>query len=146
MSFSFSKLFQKNVSNATSSDTVEAILKDIENKPYAVSENNVLYGGLNELGGYFYFQTVIVGSLRIKCKTGAQLVFKGNGFELTLIADALEFETNTTPTKGRHITNIDFQIEKSDIKKLEKATPKALVLKVKQQELRFTKHKATTTK
>ena len=43
-------------------DSTDAIIKDVDNKPFAVSDQNVLYAGLNELGGYFFFQTVIVGT------------------------------------------------------------------------------------
>ena len=74
MGFSFSKLFNKS-SEATSTDSIEAIIDSIELEPYGVSEHNVLFSGLNELGGYFFFQTVVVGALNVKCKNGAQLIF-----------------------------------------------------------------------
>ena len=45
---------------------VKAIIKDVENTPFGVSENNVLYAGLNELGGYFFFQTVVSWGARRK--------------------------------------------------------------------------------
>jgi len=139
MGFSFSKLFNKS-SEATSNDSIEAIIESIELEPYGVSEHNVLFSGLNELGGYFFFQTVVVGALNVKCKNGAQLIFKGQDFELTLNSDSLEFETNPTEIKGRFVTNIDFQIEEADIKQLEKAKLNEIRLKVKKQDLLFTKY------
>ena len=141
MGFSFSKLFSK--SDATNGDTIEAIIDAVEHKAYGVSDSNVLFAGLNELGGYFFFQTVIVGALKVKCKNGAQLTFKGPDFELTLTSDSQEFESNHTETKGRFATNIDFEIEKSDIKKLEKATLKDISLKVKNQDIVFNKYKTS---
>ena len=140
MGFSFSKLFNKS-GEATSNDSIEAIINSIELEPYGVSEHNVLFSGLNELGGYFFFQTVVVGTLNVKCKNGAQLMFKGQDFELKLHSDSLEFETNPTETKGRFVTNIDFQIEEADIKQLEKAKLKEIVLTVKGREVLFTKYK-----
>ena len=140
MGFSFSKLFGKTESEPTSNDTIEAIIKDVEHKPYGVSERNVLFAGLNELGGYFFFQTVVVGTLKVKCKNGAKLSFKGKDFELMLNSDSLEFESNPTGDKGRYATNIDFQIEKSDIKQLEKAKLNEILLKVKNKEILFSKH------
>ncbi|WP_299527020.1 hypothetical protein [Winogradskyella sp.] len=140
MGFSFSKLFSKSESDVSSGDTVEAIIASVEHPPYGVSEHNVLFSGLNELGGYLFFQTVVVGTLKVKCKNGAQLSFRGKGFELTLNSDSLEFESSHTETKGRNATNIDFQIEKADIKRLEKATLNEIVLKVKHQEVLFTKY------
>lgn len=138
MSFSFSKLFGKSESKT---DSIEDIIASIEHKPYGVSEENVLFSGLNELGGYLFFQTVIVGSLKVKSKNGAKLSFKSENFELLLESDSLEFEYNHTEVKGRYVTNIDFQIEKKDIKKLEKANLKEILLQVKGKEIFFTKYK-----
>ena len=144
MGFSFSKLFNKSESHQSNEDTIEAIIASVEHKPYGTSEKNVLFAGLNELGGYLFFQTVVVGSLSVKCKNGAQLTFKGKDFELSLHSDSLEFESSHTETKGRNATNIDFQIEETDIKKLEKAELKEITLKVKKQEVLFTKYSEST--
>ncbi|NRB59386.1 MAG: hypothetical protein HRU50_05505 [Winogradskyella sp.] len=139
MGFSFSKLLGRD--KIASEDTIEAIIASVEHKPYGISESNVLFSGMNELGGYLFFQTVIVGDLSTKVKNGATLTFKGNDFELTLSSDSLEFESSPTETKGRNATSIDFQIEESDIKKLQNAKLKEIVLKVKKQEILFKKYK-----
>lgn len=135
-----SKLFGNNTSKKTSNDNVEAIIHDVENRPYGVSENNVLFAGLNELGGYFFFQTVIVGQLNIKSKDGATLLFKGENFELKLNSDMPEFESEGSDIKGRNVTKIDFQIEESDIKQLENAKLNSVQLNVKKQTILFTKY------
>lgn len=140
MGFSFSKLFGKTESEVTTSDTLEAIIAEVEHQPYGISEKNVLFAGLNELGGYFFFQTIVVGTLNIKSKNGAQLTFKGEAFDLVLDSDNLEFESNHTEIKGRHVTNIDFQIEESEIEKLKAAKLKHVTLKVKNQEITFSKY------
>ncbi|MGB0980863.1 MAG: hypothetical protein ACPGUH_02065 [Winogradskyella sp.] len=140
MGFSIAKLFNTKISKPESNDSIEAILKAVENTPYGISENNVLFAGLNELGGYFFFQTVIVGELSVKCKNGASLLFSGTHFELKLESDMPEFESDRSDVKGRYLTKIDFQIEKSDIKKLEKATLKNIQLSVKKHRILFTKH------
>ena len=137
MGLSLSKLFNK---TETTEDTIEAIIASVEHDAYGVSDSNVLFSGLNELGGYFFFQTIVVGTFKTKCKNGAQLTFKGKNFELTLNSDSLEFESHHTEVKGRHVTNIDFQIEESDIKKLQNATLSEIILKVKKHELLFTKY------
>ncbi|WP_138434694.1 hypothetical protein [Winogradskyella algicola] len=137
MGFSLSKLFNK---TETTEDTIDAIIASVEHEAYGVSESNVLFSGLNELGGYFFFQTIVVGALNVKCKNGATLTFKGKNFELSLDSDSLEFESHHTEVKGRYVTNIDFQIEESDIKKLQNATLSEIILKVKKQELLFTKY------
>ncbi|MBO6881299.1 hypothetical protein [Winogradskyella sp.] len=140
MGFSFSKLFNKTESTQNTDDTIEAIIASIEHQPYAVSDNNVLFAGLNELGGYFFFQTIIVGQLKVKVKNGAQLIFSGENFELQLDSDTIEFESDPTDVKGRHITKIDFQIEEADIKTLETTKLKNILLKVKNKEITFGKY------
>ena len=77
MGFSLTKLLGKKTAEPQlkPQDNVEAIIKDVENKPFGVAQNNVLFAGLNELGGYYFFQTVIVGKLHVKSKEGALLIF-----------------------------------------------------------------------
>ncbi|SDH88281.1 hypothetical protein [Winogradskyella thalassocola] len=142
MAFSLSKLFGSKNSETTSQsgDTIEAIINDVENRPFGVSEKNVLFAGLNELGGYFFFQTVIVGALNVKSKTGAQLYFVGDNFKLKLDADMPEFESENSDTKGRNVTKIDFQIEESDVKNLENATLRSIQIKVKKHDILFSKY------
>ena len=134
-----SKLF--GAAKSASHDTVEAIINDVENKPFAVSQHNVLFAGLNELGGYYFFQTVIVGQLSVKSKTGATLTFSGDdNFKLELNSDMPEFESESSNIKGRYITKIDFQIEESDVKHLESATLRSIQLKVKKHDILFRKY------
>jgi len=135
MAFSFLK---RNKNKST--DTVEAIIKDVENSPFGVSENNVLYAGLNELGGYYFFQTVVVGQLNIKTVNGAKLILKGENISLQLKSDSIEFESDPSPVKGRSITKIDFQIEEADIKILENSKITSIQLKAKKHNILFTKH------
>ena len=141
-----SKLFGSKTSEtkSQSNDSIESIIHDVENNPFGVSEENVLYAGLNELGGYFFFQTVIVGQLNVKCKTGAKLSFLGDNFELQLDDDMPEFESEHSNIKGRNVTKIDFQIEESDVKKLEDAMLKSIQIKVKKHNLLFTKYVSDT--
>jgi len=140
MGFSLSKLFGNKTSITQTNDTVEAIINDVENKPYGVSENNVLFAGLNELGGYYFFQTVIVGQLHVKSKNGAKLFFIGNNFELQIEADMPEFESESSDIKGRSVTKIDFQVEETDLEQLENAKLKSIQLIIKNQDVLFTKY------
>ncbi|WP_339624501.1 hypothetical protein [uncultured Winogradskyella sp.] len=140
MGFSLSKLFGNKTSTLQTNDNVEAIIRDVENKPFGVADTNVLFAGLNELGGYFFFQTVIVGQLKVKVKNGATLLFKGENFELELKSDMPEFESEGSPIKERQVTKIDFQIEESDIEKLEKAALKSIEINLKKQSILFTKY------
>lgn len=142
MAFSLSRLLRNKAhdTNGQHGDTVEAIISDVENRPFGVSENNVLFAGLNELGGYFFFQTVIVGALHVKSKTGAELVFKGDDFNLKLSSDMPEFESERSNIKGRSVTKIDFQVEESQVKKLEQAALRSIQINVKKHNLLFSRY------
>ncbi len=121
-------------------DHTEAIINEIKNKPFGISDKNVLYAGLNELGGYFFFQTVVVGQFHIKTIKGATLTLKGNDVELELKSDMDEFESDYSNVSNRSITKIDFQIEESDIKTLEHARITTIQLNAKKHDVLFTKY------
>ena len=118
-------------------DTTEAIINDVDNVPFAVSDSNVLYAGLNELGGYYFFQTVIVGSFHIKTVKGAQLKVIGNGFELSLDSDMIELESDKSNVLNRSISKIDFQIEEADAAKMDRSSVKQLILTCKNEKVTF---------
>ncbi|WP_299226361.1 hypothetical protein [uncultured Psychroserpens sp.] len=138
MKFSLNKLLRKSEKAVTSSqDSVDEIIKNIEHIPFGISEANVLYAGLNELGGYYFFQTVIVGSFQMKVKNGAQLIVFSHDFELQLQSDMLELESDHTDITGRYITKIDFQIEEVDAAKIKRSSIKEIHLKSKKQGVTF---------
>ncbi len=118
-------------------DHTEAIINDIEHDPFAISDSNVLYAGLNELGGYYFFQTVIVGSFHIKTIKGAQLKVIGNDFEFLLDSDMIELESDHSNVSNRSISKIDFQIEETDAVKMNRSNLKHLILTCKNQEVSF---------
>ena len=118
-------------------DHTEAIINEIENNPFAISDSNVLYAGLNELGGYYFLQTVIVGTFHIKTVKGAQLKVIGHNFELLLDSDMVELESDHSNVSNRSISKIDFQIEETDAAKIDRSTIKQLVLTYKNENITF---------
>ena len=124
MKFSFGKIFKQNPLE----DNTDAILNDIEDKPLAISDNNVMYAAFGELGGYHFIQIIILGSFRIKTIKGAELKIILTDFELNLNSDSTELESDYSNVSGRNITRIDFQIEKDDIHKIEATRPSKFVL------------------
>jgi len=66
MKFSLSKLKtvfgNQNTKDKKNLDNfIEKIIKTIEQKPFASSNENVCYVATNELAGYYFLQTIIVG-------------------------------------------------------------------------------------
>ncbi|WP_425077059.1 hypothetical protein [Psychroserpens sp. S379A] len=118
-------------------DHTEAIINDIEHEPFAISDSNVLYAGLNELGGYYFLQTVIVGTFHIKTNKGAQLKVIGHDFELLLESDMVELESDHSNVSNRSISKIDFQIEETDAAKIKRSNLKQLILTSKKEVIEF---------
>ena len=146
MGFSLSKLRAVIGSNSKPTqpvDSIERIISEVENTPFGVSDSNVLFAGLNELGGYYFFQTVVVGSFKFKTFDGATLVMASDDFELELESDTLELESEPSQVAKRFITKIDFQIEASDIEHLQSQRITELTLKTKKGDLSFTKYVGT---
>lgn len=117
----------------------EDIINDIENEPFAISDQNVLYAGTNELGGYYYLQTVIVGAFKIKTNKGAKLIIKGSEAEIELESDMVELESDFSNVSNRHITKIDFILNENDLPKLDKSLISSLVLTSKKDKVVFSK-------
>ena len=133
------KLFggKQKVDKIDDSKYVETIIESGDGEPLAISSSNVMYAGYNELGGYYYLQTYIVGRLKTKTKDGAKLVINGNNYALELDSDMPELESDpASPLKG-YVTKIDFEIDKTDVEKIKRSTIKQIVLTIKKQEIVF---------
>lgn len=115
----------------------EDIINSIDQEAFAVSENNVLFTRVSELGGYYYVISITVGTFKIKTMKGAKLHLTGNDFNITLNSDMDEFESDHSNVSNRYITRIDFQIEKEDVPKLNKKSIKTVKLTSKKQEVIF---------
>lgn len=115
----------------------EDIINSIDQDPFALSDKNVLYASVSELGGYFYVITITVGAFKIKTMKGAKLNIASDDFNLTLNSDINEFESDHSNVSNRYITRIDFQIEKEEVSKFDKKNIKTLKLTSKKQEVIF---------
>ena len=119
------------------SNYIEDIINSIKNVPFATSRSNVLYGGINELAGYHYFQTVVVGTFKLKTHKGAQLTIMGDDYTLELNSDMVELESEASDVANQFVTKIDFEIEANDIPKIVKPRIKSLVLSAKKEQITF---------
>jgi len=141
MKFSLNKLLtafgnNRNLEKNLHVDLTKSIIEEIKETPFAISKKNVMYAGIDELAGYYYFQTVVVGALKIKTINGAKLLIEGDGFNLELKSDMEELESDYS-NANRTITKIDFEIEKEDISKIDKTSIRLLNLKIKNKHIEF---------
>jgi len=113
------------------------IINEIEETPFAVSNSNVMYSAVGELGGYYFMQTIIIGDFHVKTLTGAQLECIGYDFKISLESDTTELKSDYSNTSNRSMTRIDFQIEKDDVLKIEKSKLKTVILNCKKTSIQF---------
>lgn len=99
----------------------EDIIIKVEGTRFASSELNEIYMDVVELAGYYYVKTIVLGSFHIKTWKGATLLIKGRNFELNLVSDMQEIESDFSNVSNRSVTQIDFVIEEQDIDKIEKS-------------------------
>ena len=142
MKFSLSKLKtafgKQNAKDKKDFDNfIEVILKTIEQKPFASSDQNVCYVATNELAGYYFLQTFIVGKFKIKTFNGAQLTVKGDGFQLQLESDMKELVSDHYAVPNSYVTRIDFIMNKKDLPKIDKSRIHSLILSAKKQSIEF---------
>jgi len=142
MSFSFDKLLAafgnvRAMERTHIDNHTEDIIKSIKDEHFAISEQNVMYAGIDELGGYYFLKTIIVGAFKIKTMKGATLSLVSNDFELKLITDMDEFESEYSNVSNRYVTRIDFQVEEDDVSKINPAILESLTLKAKKHHIEF---------
>lgn len=129
---------KKQVSNE-SLDAVflEKIMAPIEDKPFATSNKNIMFAGINELAGYYYFKVIIVGKLKIKTFKGIEITINCKDFEMTLTSNMDELKSDFGEVPGSFITAIDFDIEKKQIEKINKSKIQSLRIISKKQDVLF---------
>ena len=142
MKFSLSKLKmafgkQESQDNPEDNTYINDIIKSIEQKPFAISNDNVCYASANELAGYYYLQTVIVGKFKVKTFDGAQLKVLGSDIELNLESDMMELESELSNVPKSYMTRIDFMLNKKDLPKIARAQLHTLILSAKKQKIEF---------
>ena len=110
-------------------------LNSFRDEAFAISDKNVIFLAVKELGGFYYLKTVIVGDFKIKTIKGAKLFISGTDFELELKTDMDEFESEHSDISNKLITRIDFQIDEEDVSKIDKSQINKLNLKAKKQHI-----------
>ncbi|WP_046758655.1 hypothetical protein [Kordia jejudonensis] len=111
----------------------------IENIPgdqIAISEHGGIWAGIQELNGYLFLDTFILGTTKIKTLKGATLTFLAEE-ELTVKSDNYEIDSDYSNVSNRWITQISFEITKKDLNFIKKRTYNQIRLDFKKKSLLF---------
>ncbi|HKJ06185.1 MAG TPA: hypothetical protein VJ970_01830 [Flavobacteriaceae bacterium] len=120
-------LFQKLFKTKPAIDTA-AVLNQIDYKEgtlFAKDESNKVYVDIEELGGFPYLKTVIIGTLNVNVKrVGCTVSFIFNKNEITLESDNTTVASNEIKKTGIFYTPIDFELDDDEAQKLKTAKVK----------------------
>ncbi|WP_108804789.1 hypothetical protein [Aquimarina sp. Aq107] len=115
----------------------EDIIIKVEGTRVATSQLNEIYMDIVELAGYYYIKTIVLGSFHIKTWKGVNLLIGGSDFELNLVSDMQEIESDFSNVSNRSITQIDFIIEEQDLDKIKPSKINSITLTSKKKTAHF---------
>ena len=113
----FKKLFKSKPTPNT-----QEIVKDIDYKEgtlFAQNDTNKVYIDLEELGGFPYLKTVLIGDTKANIKkNGCTISFVLENEEITLASDNTVVESNEINKSGVFYTPVDFELDENEAKKI----------------------------
>ena len=127
----FKKIFGSKKTSTLPNAEVEKLMTTIDGKKLGESEDMLLYGGFQELNDYYFFEALFMSVEAIKSKRGATIIFKSKTGDITLNASMLEFESEYAKPLQRYATQISFDIEENQIKKIQAGAYESIEFKVK---------------
>ncbi len=117
MTFSFS-----NILKSKKEKTPSEVIPKIEYKggtKYAEDETNNVYLDFEELGGFPFIKTIIIGELSTKIKrTGCTLTFIFKNESITLNSDNTDIESNKIKNTPSYYTEIDFELNEAEAERI----------------------------
>ncbi len=117
MAFSFSNIL-KSKKVKTPSEVIPKIEFNGGTK-YAENDTNDVYLDFEELGGFPFIKTIIIGGLSTKIKrTGCTLTFIFENDTIVLNSDNTDIESNKIKNTASYYTEIDFELNNDEAEKI----------------------------
>lgn len=117
MAFSFLNLLKPK-----NSISVSEIISEIDFKggtKYGENGSNAVYLDIEELGGFPFIKTIILGDFSIKIKrTGCTLTFIFENDSLVLSSDNTDVASNQVKNTPAYFTEIDFELTEEEADKI----------------------------
>lgn len=129
----FKKLFGTKNTNTMTNAEVEKAMATVDGEKLGESEGILLYGGFQELNEYYFFEALFISVQAFKSKRGATITFKSKKGAITLNASMLEFESEYASPIQRYATQVSFDIDKSQIKKIQQGAYESIEFNLKKQ-------------
>ncbi|WP_298286563.1 hypothetical protein [uncultured Lutibacter sp.] len=117
MVFSLSNLLKSKNTNENSEPLPKIDFKG--GTKYAENLNNDVYLDFEELGGFPFIKTIIIGDISTKIKrTGCTLTFKFENNIIVLNSDNTTIESEKIKNTQVFFTEIDFELDEDEAKKI----------------------------
>lgn len=117
MAFSFSNILKSKKVKTTSEEISKIEFKG--GTKYAEDVTNDVYLDFEELGGFPFIKTIIIGDLSTKIKrTGCTLTFIFSNDSLTLNSDNTDLESNKIKNTACYYTEIDFELNDDEAERI----------------------------
>lgn len=117
MAFSFSNILKSKKTKTTSEEISKIEFKG--GTKYAEDTTNDVYLDFEELGGFPFIKTIIIGDLSTKIKrTGCTLTFIFKNGSLTINSDNTDIESNKIKNTTSYYTEIDFELNDDEAERI----------------------------
>lgn len=137
MAFSFLNLFKPK-----STIGIPEIISEIDFKggtKYGENSSNTVYLDVEELGGFPFIKTIIIGGFSTKIKrTGCTLTFIFENDSLVLSSDNTDVESNQIKNTIAYYTEIDFELTIEEAVKIKNERVSEIQYTFKDKKLVFT--------
>lgn len=121
MAFSFSNLLKSKKETITNQPIPKIDFKG--GTKYAENETSDVYLDFEELGGFPYIKTIIIGDISEKIKrVGCSLNFIFKKETLTIHSDNTDIESNSIKNTPFYVTEIDFEVNENEAQKIKENT------------------------
>jgi len=117
MAFSFSNLLKSKKETITNQPIPRIDFKG--GTKYATNESSDVYLDFEELGGFPYIKTIVIGDINEKVKrVGCSLTFYFEKDSLTIHSDNTDIESNNIKNTPFFYTEIDFELDENEASKI----------------------------
>ena len=105
---------------------------------FATNDTNHIFVDIEELGGFPYLKTVIIGDTKLKIKrTGCKINFVFKNDVISLDSDNTDIESNQIKNSPAHFTEIDFELKNDEAKKIKSGKIKEVQYEFKKEMVTF---------
>jgi len=119
MAFSFSNLLKSKKETITNQPIPRIDFKG--GTKYATNESSDVYLDFEELGGFPYIKTIVIGDINEKVKRiGCSLTFYFEKDSLTIHSDNTDIGSNNIKNTPFFFTEIDFELDENEASKIKK--------------------------